>query len=168
MKMIDETGLKLCKLQANIFEKSVIKTECSSAVFVRRFMLSDVARRMDEGVFLFEACSEDDVFAEIENQYGKSNYGKEKISSEELYWIGYIYRYWSYIYQMTSKQVFKTIKTKELRDLYYPYHSLDPASAIERILEAKGKLEEDFIKRGVEILRRIDNQKNKKLFQDDN
>ena len=159
MILIDETGLKLCKIQAKIFESSIKKTECSSAVFVRRFMLSDIARRMDDGVFLFESCEEDEVFVEIETQYGKSNYGKEKISAEELYWIGYIYRYWCYTYQITSKQAFKIVKMKELRDLYYPYHSLDPSQAIERILEAKGKLENDLTQRGVEILRSIINNK---------
>ncbi len=155
MIAIDEIGLRICRIQAKIFENSIIKTECSSAIFVRRFMLSDVARRMDDGVFLFESCDEDEVFLEIENEYGKSNYGKEKISPEELYWIGYIYRYWCYTYQITSKQAFKIIKMKELRELYYPYHSLDPAQAIERILEAKGKSEDDLTKKGVEILRNI-------------
>ncbi len=162
MILIDETGLKLCKIQAKLFEISINKTECSSAIFVRRFMLSDVARRMDSGTFLFESCNEEDIFIEIEKEYGKSNYGKEKISAEELYWIGYIYRYWCYTYRITSKQAFKIVKMKELRDLYYPYHSLDPAQAIERILEAKGKSECDFTKRGVEILRNITNNKNNK------
>lgn len=156
MKNIDEIGLKLCKIQAGIFEKSVTELECSSAIFVRRFMLSSVAKRMDDGSFLFESCSINEVFSEIENEFGKSNYGTEKISSEELYWIGYLYRYWCYTYQKTSKQLYKIIKMKELRTLYYPYHSLDPAQAIERILEAKGEseTEEDLIRKGVEILRR--------------
>ena len=83
------------------------------------------------------------------------SYGKEKYSEAELYWIGYIYRYWSYTYQKTSKQIYKFIKPKELRSLYYPYHSLDPAQAIERILEAKGVDEKDMTARGVEIMREI-------------
>jgi len=29
------------------------------------------------------------------------------------------------------------MEPKELRELYYPYHSLDPAQVIERILETK-------------------------------
>lgn len=55
-----------------------------------------------------------------------------------MFWIGYIYRYFSYTYQKTSKQVYKIIKPKELRGLFLPYHTMDPAQAIERILEAKG------------------------------
>ena len=55
-----------------------------------------------------------------------------------MFWIGYIYRYFSYTYKKTSKQVYKIIKPKELRGLFLPYHTMDPAQAIERILEAKG------------------------------
>lgn len=155
MRKIDEIGLKLCKMQGEVFSSSVKKTNCSSLIFMRRFMNSQVAQRMDIGGFLFEACDVNQVFQEIEAEFGESSYGKEKYSGEELYWIGYIYRYWSYTYQMTSKQIYKLIKPKELRGLYYPYHSLDPAQAIERILEAKGLYETDFTERGVKIMREI-------------
>jgi hypothetical protein len=52
--------------------------------------------------------------------------------------------------------MYKIIKPNELKRLYFSYHSLDPAQAIERILESKGiSSEDDMISRGVEILRRI-------------
>lgn len=112
-------------------------------------MNSLVAKRMDKGSFLFESStSESIIFAEIE-------YGKAKFSDIEIYWIGYIYRYWCYTLEKTSKQVYRIIKPMELRDLYYPYHSLDCQAAIERILEAKGISSEDYISRGVEILRSL-------------
>ena len=47
------------------------------------------------------------------------------------------------------------MKPKDLRKLYYPYHSLDPAQAIERILEDSGSKEEDYTEKGVRILRGI-------------
>ena len=72
-----------------------------------------------------------------------------------MHWIGYIYRYWAYTYEKSSKQLFKYIKSEKLRNLYFPYHSLDPAQAIERILEAKGIDNYDQIARGVEIVRRV-------------
>ena len=56
MKKIDEIGLKLCKIQAEVFSASVSETACSSPIFMRRFMNSQVAQRMDLGGFLFEAC----------------------------------------------------------------------------------------------------------------
>ena len=54
-----------------------------------------------------------------------------------MHWIGYMYRYWAYTYEQSSKHLFKYIKPEKLRALYFPYHSLDPAQAIDRILESK-------------------------------
>ena len=63
-----------------------------------------------------------------------------KYNLNELYWIGYLYRYFSYTYNMSSIQVYKIVKPKELRGLYLPYHTLDPSQAIERILGSKNLL----------------------------
>lgn len=159
MRTFDETGLKLSRMQAELFVLSASKLECSSPIFLRRFMLSKVAARMDRDGFLYESCTAAGILQEIEEEFGATNYGKEKYSTEELYWMGYLYRYWSYTYEKSSKQVYKLMKPKELRGLYYPYHSLDPAQAIERILESKNLGEEDLTQKGVEILRRIMSEK---------
>lgn len=159
MKKMDNYGLKLCNFQAELFQKSKEETECSSKIFIRRFMLSDLAKRMDKGGFLFDATDVADALQEIEIQFGPSDYGREKFGREELYWTGYIYRYWSYIDEKSSKQIYKIVKPQELRKLYFPYHSLDAEMAIERIKEAKGIVEEDDIKRGVEILKKIRNKR---------
>ena len=158
MREFDDIGLSLCKIQARIFESSIAKASCSSLIFMRRFMNSQVAERFDRIGFLFESCSDDKVFDQIIEEYGETSYGKEKYTPNELHWIGYIYRYWAYTYEKTSKQLYRMVKPKELRDVYYPYHSLDPAKAIERIMEAKGikeYTEAEMIQRGVEILRRL-------------
>ena len=77
-----------------------------------------------------------------------------------MYWIGYIYRYFASTYEMSSAGVYKIVKPKELRGLFLPYHTMDPAGAIERILEAKGLFvdEEAELKRQYEIFRRIRNE----------
>ena len=159
MKKIDETGLKLCKAQAELFVSSIKLTDCSSAIFLRRFMNSSVAKRMDDGSYLFESSTNESLIAEIDEEFGKTSYGKEKYAENELYWIGYLYRYWCYTYERTSKQVYRIIKPTELRTLYFPYHSLDNSAAIERILEAKNSREEDMTERGVAILRRLSKEK---------
>ena len=159
MRAFDETGLKLCRMQAELFVLSASKLACSSPIFLRRFMLSKAAARMDQDGFLYESCTTDGILQEIDEEFGATNYGKEKYTTEELYWIGYLYRYWCYTHEKSSKQVYKLMKPKELRGLYYPYHSLDPAQAIERILESKNLGEEDLTQKGVEILRRIMSEK---------
>lgn len=137
MRKIDHDGLLLCKIQGAIFENSLKKTNTSSEIFIRRFMLSDIAKQFDSKAYLDGTLTKDEVFELIEEEYGKSNYGKNKYNSEVLYWIGYLYRYFSYTYELTSKQVYRYVKPKELNGLYLAYHTLDCAQAIERILEAK-------------------------------
>ena len=138
MKKIDKDGLLLCEMQAKAFELSGTEQNTSSAVFIRRFMNSDVAKQLDNMAVLQSNLQAADILKLIDEEYGKSEYGSVKYSLNELYWIGYIYRYYSYTYEKTSKQVYKIVKPKELRDLFLPYHTMDPAQAIDRILEAKG------------------------------
>lgn len=99
-----------------------------------------------------------DILNMIEEEYGASKYGSVKYNLNELYWIGYLYRYFSYTYNMSSIQVYKIVKPKELRGLYLPYHTLDPSQAIERILGSKNLLLDE--KRIRETIRNI--QKNPK------
>ena len=161
MRKVDSLGLRLCSFQAQLFEESLNKCECSSRIFARRFLNSDLAKRMDNDGFLFESLTITDALDEIDQQYGESTYGKEKYTVEEMHWIGYIYRYWSYSFELTSRQIYKIAKPEQMKKLYFPYHSLDPRQAIERILEGKGMEavnEADAISRGVEILRKIKNK----------
>ena len=162
MRKMDHDGLKLCKFQAELFQNSIEEAECSSKVFIRRFMHSYFVRRMDGSGFLYETTSISDAFDEIENQYGSSDYGQEKFSREELYWMGYIYRYWSYITGSSSKQIYRIVKPEELKKMYYPYHSLDPEQVIDRIKEAKGIVPCHDIQRGVEVLRKIRERRKQK------
>lgn len=162
MKKIDRDGLLLCEIQATVFEKSIEKEDCSSSIFVRRFMNSGICEKMDGEYFLEENYSVAKVLEEINEEYGESTYGKTKFSKEELYWMGYIYRYFAYIYKLSSKKIYKIINATELRELYYPYHTLDPQKAIERIMEAKDyvilETPEEITRKGVEILRRLRNE----------
>ena len=161
MKKIDSLGLKSCIFQAEIFEASAKESNCSSKIFIRRFLNSDVAKRIDNGGMLFDSSAIPDVFQELDAQYGESIYGNEKFSQEELHWIGYIYRYWACITNKTSKQIYKEIKPDTLRKLYFPYHSLDPAQAIERIMEEyeTNNTDEDELQYAVKVLRSIRTKK---------
>ena len=157
MKKIDRDGLLLCEMQAKAFELSAVEQNTSSAVFIRRFMNSDVAKQLDNMAVLQSNMQSADILKLIDEEYGKSEYGSVKYSLNELYWIGYIYRYYAYTYDKTSRQVYKIVKPKELRDLFLPYHTMDPSQAIDRILEAKGLANTDDYeeRRQFEIFKRI-------------
>ena len=144
-------------MQAEVFENSIDKMDTSSEIFIRRFMKSEVAKRLDNESVLESNIQANDILELINEEYGISNYGSVKYSRNEIYWIGYIYRYFAFTYEMSSTQVYKIVKPKELRGLFLPYHTMDPAQAIERILEAKNMIvdEETELKRQYEIFKRI-------------
>ena len=138
MNKIDKDGLLLCEIQGKTFEISIENYTTGSEVFMRRFMNSQVAKEFDDLSILDTNIYEKDIMIRLDEEYGVSNYGKVRYTKNEMFWIGYMYRYFSYTYKKTSRQVYKIIKPKELRGLFLPYHTMDPAQAIERILEAKG------------------------------
>ncbi len=157
MKKMDKDGLLLCDIQAKAFELSVTAQDTSSEVFIRRFMNSEVAKQLDNKAVLQQNTQAADLLSLIDEEYGKSDYGSVKYTPNELYWIGYLYRYFAYTYEKSSLQVYKIVKPKELRGLFLPYHTMDPAQAIDRILEAKGFAidSESEEKRQYEIYKRI-------------
>ncbi len=157
MKKINKDGLLLCELQATAFENSADKIDSSSEIFIRRFMKSKIAKRLDDESVLESNIQANDILQLVDEEYGASNYGSIKYTRNELYWIGYVYRYFAITYELTSAQVYKIVKPKELRSLFLPYHTMDPSQAIERILEAKGLLldENMELERQYKIFKRI-------------
>ena len=113
IRKIDHDGLILCDIQAETFELSIDKTNTSSEIFIRRFMHSEVAKYFDNKFILDSTLSSINILELLENEYGPSNYGNIKYTKEEIYWIGYIYRYFSYTYNYSSTQVYKIVKPKE-------------------------------------------------------
>lgn len=160
MKKINKDGLLLCELQATAFENSIDKMDSSSEIFIRRFMRSKIAKRLDDESILETNIQANDILQMVDEEYGVSHYGSVKYTRNEMYWIGYIYRYFAITYELMSVQVYKIVKPKELRGLFLPYHTMDPSQAIERILEAKGLLmdEEAKLQRQYEIFKRIRKQ----------
>lgn len=157
MKKINKDGLLLCKLQATAFENSIDKMDSSSEIFIRRFMNSKVVKSLDNLSILDSNIQANDILQLINDEYGITNYGSVKYTRNEMYWIGYIYRYFSFTYELSSVQVYKIVKPKELRELFLPYHTMDPSQAIERILEAKGMLTDKNaeLERQYKIFKRI-------------
>ena len=161
MKRMNNDGVRLCEHHATAFEKSIDKMESSSEIFIRRFMRSRIAKRLDDGSVLESNIQAEDILQLVNEEYGFSNYGSVKYTYNEMYWIGYIYRYFVITYELTSMQVYKIVKPKELRGLFLPYHTMDPSQAIERILEAKGLFTDEKmeLERQYEIFKRIRNKK---------
>lgn len=158
-KTATDALIAACRFQEEVFQKSAEICECSSAVFVRRFMNSRVTALLDQQLLWGVSLAPEDVFAQLESEYGPSSYGQTHFDGEALYWMGYLLRYWAITRNIASKALYKRVKPGELAGLFDAYHTLDPDQAIERISEARGlpekETEEGLIERGVKELRRI-------------
>lgn len=155
MKQINRDALLMFDMQARVFEESVEKVNTSSEIFVRRFMNSNVAREFDSGAILDDTKSIPAIFWEIEEEYGESNYGSVKYHRDVMYWCGYLYRYFSYFYELSSKQAYKYLPLKYISSSFEAYHTMDIKAAIDRLLESKGidLSKVALIKKGVQYLK---------------
>jgi len=136
MKKMTNNGLLLCKIQADLFANYSSFTHCSPYFFIRRFLFSDLAKRFDDTTVLLDSSSNKTFIDEIDAQFGKTSFGGSKsISKEIMYWIGYVYRYWAYTYEIPSNELFLKVQPKVLVSRYELYHSMDVDYLIERIIE---------------------------------
>ena len=155
MKKLDYNERKLCQIQGKIFEESIEKVQCSSLIFIRRFMQSSLATKLDDYSFLVMALDINDCFFEIDNEYGFSSYGKIKYTKNEMFWIGYIYRTISIIYKLPSRQVFRMFNAKEIVKYYNIYHTFDVEQAVEKMLETINYKVLDVEKEAYKLLKKL-------------
>ena len=154
MKKLDSNEYFLCRMQGKLFAQSLEKSGSSSPVFIRRFMNSTIAKAFDDKSILFSAMSIDNILELLDEEFGKSAYGKIKYGENELYWIGYIYRVMCFYYDISSKVAFNMFHATEIVKLYNIGHTFDPEDAVERFMESKN-FDFDYTKKGVEILKRL-------------
>ena len=143
MKTFDHDGLLLAEYQGKIFEKST-ELQCSTAIFLRRFLHSDLLKKMDLNDVTSLSLDVNEGMESIQNQFGESDYGKNKYSKSAMFWIGFIYRYLSYTRGVTTKFVMRHFPYKQLNDVYYSFHTQDPEWCVHSLLEMNDQSEDVF------------------------
>ena len=119
-------------------------------------MNSNLAKRFDNAGILNENKDYQDMLEDLNREYSSESSGSKQFGLNELFWIGYIYRYWQISYKNSSKNIYKMCNSEEMRKLFFMYHTLDPEKAVKMILEAKNiDTTSDFTTKGVSILRNI-------------
>ena len=144
MREFDHDGLLLTEYQGKLFEKSA-ELECSTAIFLRRFLHSDLLKKLDMNDAASLSLDVNEGIDSIQNQFGDSDYGKTKYSKSALFWIGYIYRYISYTRGVTTKFVMNLFPYKQLNEVYYSFHTQDPEWCVQNLLEINGRSEDIFV-----------------------
>lgn len=143
MREFDHTGILLAEYQGKIFEKSV-DLNCSTAIFVRRFLHSNYLKKLDMNDLTSISLDVNEALDSIQSQFGDSDYGKVKYSKSALFWIGYMYRYISYTRGITTKFTINLFSHKQMNDVYYSFHTQDPEWCIYSLLEMNNLSEDVF------------------------
>ena len=143
MRNFDHNGLLLAEYQGKLFEKSN-ELNCSTGVYIRRFLHSDLLKKLDTNNSSYLSLDVSDGINSILEQFGNSDYGKVKYSKSALFWMGYMYRYISYTREQSTKFIMKLFNYKQMNDVYYSFHTQDPEWCIQSLLEINNLTENIF------------------------
>lgn len=130
---------RAASMQARIFERSSIEG-LNSYDFIMAFMFSEEAFQLDAISFDNAGLSEREIYASIKNKIANISKKTTVYSPEIMHWIGFFYRYASYLMVIPSKSLFKKIGPKYLSGIYPTYHSLEISKAVNLVLEEKEEL----------------------------
>ena len=143
MKEFDHSGLLLAEYQGKLFEKSN-ELNCSSGIFIRRFLHSDLLNKLDINQPSSVSLDVSEGINSIQEQFGDTDYGKEKYSGSALFWIGYMYRYISYTRETPTRFIAKLFHHRQMNDVYYSFHTQDPEWCIRSLLEINHLSDHNF------------------------
>ena len=132
---MNEIQLKLCDIQGRLFELSVDK-QLGSVSFIKTFMNSEIAKALDSTYNRMQWAGEEYLLEEVmEAADDKIDEKGEVYSKDVIYWIGYIYRYWHYYTDESSKVIYKQAPVETLKRNYLMFHTMTPEVAIEDLKE---------------------------------
>lgn len=123
----------MCKTQGDLFELSAMHG-LDSRIFIETFMKSDTAAHMDLPYDRTQWCGEAYLLEEIDDQAG----GLPKGTAWDpgtLHWIGYTYRYWHFLRNIASKDIYPLADAMTMYHSYPGYHTVDCELAIDWLTE---------------------------------
>lgn len=122
--------LKLCDVQGRLFLLSATNGY-GSEKFVKSFMKSETAKELDSSYNCKQCFGEEYLFDEIIERAGNIFSELDEIySSDCVYWIGYIYRYWHYVTGEASKKIYKQAPVKLMKQNYARLYAMTPEEVI--------------------------------------
>lgn len=132
---MDAMQIKLCDIQGRMFELSVDRGYDSLA-FVKSFMNSRVAHNLDSKYNRMQWAGEEYLIEELADECKDTLIKTDKqLTKDELFWMGYIYRYWHFYACEDSKKIYRQAPVEALRTNYLMFHTMAPEMAIDDLKE---------------------------------
>ena len=132
---MDSLQLKMCDIQGRLFELSAV-AGYESASFIEAFMNSQVARYLDSRYNRLQWAGEEYLLEElIDEKTNVLKHGGGQYTKDELFWIGYLYRYWHFYTDDSSQKIYTLSPASTMKRNYLIFHTLDPEIAIDNLIE---------------------------------
>ena len=137
-------GVRVCDYQGKLFMSSTTRFDCSSKIFLRRFLNSEVLTYLDMNDDIYIPDTVDEALDSIEKEFGKTEYGSVKYDSNAMFWMGYMYRYISFTREISTNLLFDLFPPELLNKAYEAFHTQDVEWCVRSLLEMKGLSENIF------------------------
>ena len=124
---------QLCDIQGRLFERSLVK-DLDSEDFADKFMNSKTCRFLDLPYDRLQWAGEEYILENLLDETDVKPAG-ERYGKEELFWTGYIYRYWHYLTGEGGAEIYAQAKANRMKECYLGLHTLDAVMAIEDLKE---------------------------------
>ena len=126
---------QLCDIQGRLFELSAYRG-IASKDFVTKYMTSKTCEHYDAPYHRLQWCGEEYLLDELSDEYishGVPFPKGEVYTRDELYWMGYLYRYWHFLKKEPSRAIYRQAPVGMLKKVYPGFHTLDESMAIENL-----------------------------------
>ena len=125
---------QLCDIQGRLFELA-LKNDYDCPQFLETFMNSQAAVSLDDTYDRLQWAGEEYILEELEDEAKGLKKAGTIYDREVMYWAGYVYRYWHYYTNETSREIYQIADAKTMNDCWLGFHTLDVELAIEDLKE---------------------------------
>ena len=125
---------QLCDIQGRLFELA-LKNDYDCPQFIETFMNSQAAVSLDDTYDRLQWAGEEYILEELEDEAKGLKKAGTIYDREVMYWAGYVYRYWHYYTNETSREIYQIADAKTMNDCWLGFHTLDVELAIEYLKE---------------------------------
>lgn len=123
---------KLCSIQGRLFELSARKG-FESIALAKAYMNSDIAAKFNSAYDRSQWMGEEYLLDELVQTYHLIK-GKT-YSADVMFWMGYIYAYWSIVFGDSCKKIIKMADPRVMANNYAGLHTVSAEMAIQDLKE---------------------------------
>ena len=122
-KELSSFELQLCDIQGRLFELA-LKNNIKYPDFAEKYMNSQTAAFMDYPYDRLQWAGEEYILENLIDEVILEKCAGENYDREEVYWMGYVYRYWHFYTNESSKQIYSQADASLMRSCYLGFHTM--------------------------------------------